>query len=184
MTRQKNQTHSKEDTRLGSTEPGGESDAGMSENDQSHRNRRKFLEGVGIVGTITLAGCTEITISEGGITWGDDDDPTPTPGDGPTATPGGEPTATPEDDSGEEDDGEIDLSEYEDGCFSGGTPQVSDGVRDGVEITVTAAGVDDQVELLRETIQIPITDYEDLEIRDDLDNILIGDDDDEEDDDE
>ena len=192
MTTQENQTRSEnsarfgdtDSARFGDTEPVDESDAGASAGDQPGRNRRKFLQGIGAVGTVSLAGCT-VSFSEDGITWGDDPTPTPTPGHGPTATPEDESTATPEDESGVDEDDEIDLSEYEDGCFSGGTPTVSEGVRDGVEITVTAAGVDDRVELLRETIQIPITDYDDLKIRDDLEDITIPYyDDDEEDDDE
>lgn len=187
MTTQENQTRSENSARFGDAESGDGSDAGAAEGGRSGRNRRKFLEGVGIVGTISLAGCTEVTISEDGITWGGDD-PTPTPGSDPTATPGDDPTDTPadtpEEESGVDEDDEIDLSEYEDGCFSGGTPEISEGTRDGVEITVTAAGVDDQIELIRETIQVPITEYDDLEIRDDFEDIVIPDLDDEEDDDD
>lgn len=172
MTTRKNTARSENSTRAGSTDPPGESDTGASESDRSRGNRRTFLQGVGVVGTISLAGCT-VTFTDDGISWGDDDGATP---GGPTATPGDEPTATPED--GDEEDDEIDLSEYEDGCFSGGTPAWAEGVRDGVEITVSPAGVETRVELLRETIQFEY--HEDLELRDDVELVpeLIDDEDD------
>ncbi|WP_144905943.1 hypothetical protein [Halobellus captivus] len=108
---------------------------------------------------LSLSGCTQVTIGEDGITWGTAES-TPTS----TATEGG-PTESPADVATEDDD-EIDLSEFEDGSFSGGTPSISEGVRDGVEISVTPAGVDNEIRLLRETVQFEYS--ADLVARDDL----------------
>ncbi len=126
----KTNAHSKGATSTERSSPPDESDARVSGGDRPRRNRRRFLQGTGVVAAISLAGCTEVSFSEDGITWGDD-----------------EPEATAGDDSTGEEDDEIDLSQYEDGCFEGGTPHVSDDVRDGVEITVTADGVGNQLML-------------------------------------
>lgn len=156
----KTDAHSKGATSTERSSPSDESAARASGGDRPRRNRRRFLQGTGVVAAISLAACTEVTIGEDGITWGDDE---------PEATAGDD--SASDDDSTEEEDDEIDLSQYEDGCFEGGTPQVSDDVRDGVEITVTADGVGNQLALYAKTPQL-----DGLEARDDLDDRLRDDD--------
>jgi len=180
MNTKNNRTSLETDARGGSRDSIGESNTTGTESNRAGRYRRKFLQGVGTVGILSLAGCT---VDENGIRWGDEDQETPdesetdtpdeastdTPESGATDASGGETTEEPE---------ELDLSQYEDGCFSGGTPRVSEGTRDGVEITVTAGEVESRIEQFRETYQYDFN--EDLQLRDNIDLALPDEEEDEE----
>lgn len=152
------------------TESAGNSWGRTTDSGRRHENRRSVLQIAGVVGTASIAGCSQF------LPLDDENDDS-----------GGPETASEDgdvDDADDSDDDETDLSEYEDGSFSGGDPVASDGERDGVEITVVPGGVDDRLELtLDERIQV---DLENVELAPGVDEDLLIPDtgDDEEDDDE
>lgn len=139
MTAQKNQARSGSG-QVSNAELSNTSETKAVEDTQRRGDRRTFLRGIGVVGTISLAGCSDVTLEEDGISWGDGDDEDTTNGDEADDKSDDEGEENDEDD----EDDELDLSEYEDGCFTGGDPEGTSFVRDDIEVTVTANQVDDQ----------------------------------------
>ena len=153
MTTHETQARSGTDDPTEHAEASDDAATGTGARDGPRDNRRTFLQGVGALGLLSLSGCSEVTISDSGITWGDGNDGPDTPDRRATATPDSPATDTPEAEPTADEEEEPDLSEYEDGSFTGGTARTSTGVRDGIKITVTPAGVEQTVQLVRETTQ-------------------------------